>query len=159
MHARVGLEWALTMLGGGGNPAAWWDVGGVRSAHDTSGAAEWISTIAQGNDYIGVSVTTTAAEADAWWAPIETVSNSENGFERMYQGSALLLSWPLRLAPRRPLDADRDERRRHDARPGIRGHLTDGRERSPRIRQPAACAPRADVGGGVESLSERRWTV
>ncbi len=98
VRVRVGVEWALTMLGGGGNPAAWWDVGGVRSAHDASGASEWISTIAQGNDYIGVSVTTTAAEADAWWAPIETVSNSENGFERMYQGSALLLSWPVRLA-------------------------------------------------------------
>ena len=37
--------------------------------------------------------------ADAWWAPIETVSNSESGFERVYQGSGLLLSWPLTLAP------------------------------------------------------------
>ena len=37
--------------------------------------------------------------ADAWWAPIDTVSNSENGFERVYQGSALLLSWPIDLAP------------------------------------------------------------
>jgi hypothetical protein len=46
-----------------------------------------------------VSVTTTTSDADAWWAPIETVSNSEGGFERMYQGSALLLSWPVRLAP------------------------------------------------------------
>ena len=36
--------------------------------------------------------------ADAWWAPIETVSNSESGFERVYQGSGLLLSWPVRLA-------------------------------------------------------------
>ena len=56
-----------------------------------------MSTIAQGNDYIGVSVTTTTSAADAWWAPIETVSNSEAGFERVYQGSALLLSWPVRL--------------------------------------------------------------
>jgi alpha-amylase len=99
LEARVGVEWALTMLGGGGNPAAWWDVGGIRSAHDGSGTAAGISTIAQGNDHIGVSVTTTTSEADAWWAPIETVSNSENGFERIYQGSALLLSWPVRLAP------------------------------------------------------------
>ena len=35
--AGVGVEWALTMLGGGGNPAAWWDVGGERTGHDTSG--------------------------------------------------------------------------------------------------------------------------
>jgi alpha-amylase len=99
VDARVGVEWALTMLGGGGNPAAWWEVSGVRTAHDTSGTAGGTSTIAQGNDLIGISVTTTTTEADAWWAPIETVSNSEAGFERSYQGGALLLSWPVRLAP------------------------------------------------------------
>ena len=37
--------------------------------------------------------------ADAWWAPIETVSNSEGGVERVYQGSALLLSWVVDVAP------------------------------------------------------------
>ncbi|MDO8474985.1 MAG: DUF1926 domain-containing protein [Candidatus Rokubacteria bacterium] len=35
----------------------------------------------------------------AGWAPIETVSLSEAGFERIYQGSAVLVSWPLALAP------------------------------------------------------------
>jgi alpha-amylase len=98
IDGRIGVEWALTMLGGGGNPAAWWDVRGGRTGHDASGTAADVSTIAQGNDYIGVSVTTTTSAADAWWAPIETVSNSEAGFERVYQGSALLLSWPVRLA-------------------------------------------------------------
>jgi alpha-amylase len=33
------------------------------------------------------------------WAPVETVSLSETGFERIYQGSAILLSWPLALRP------------------------------------------------------------
>ena len=33
------------------------------------------------------------------WAPVETVSLSEAGFERIYQGAAILLSWPLDLAP------------------------------------------------------------
>jgi len=98
LDARIGVEWSTTMLGGGGNPAAWWDVAGERSAHDAAGEASDLTSIAQGNDYIGVSVTTTTDEpADAWWAPIETVSNSENGFERVYQGSGLLLSWPVRL--------------------------------------------------------------
>jgi alpha-amylase len=87
------------MLGGGGNPAAWWDLGGERVGHDTSGSAAGVSTIAQGNDDIGVAVTTTTESADAWFAPIETVSNSEDGFERVYQGSGLLLSWPVHLAP------------------------------------------------------------
>jgi alpha-amylase len=97
--ARVGIEWSVTMLGGGGNPAAWWDLGGERVGHDTSGSAAGVSTIAQGNDDIGVAVTTTTESADAWFAPIETVSNSEDGFERVYQGSGLLLSWPVHLAP------------------------------------------------------------
>ena len=82
-----------------GNPAAWWDVGGERAAHDTAGTASGITTVSQGNDYIGVSVTSSTIAADAWWAPIETVSNSEDGFERVYQGSSLFLSWPVRLEP------------------------------------------------------------
>ncbi|HET7874662.1 MAG TPA: alpha-amylase/4-alpha-glucanotransferase domain-containing protein [Methylomirabilota bacterium] len=39
------------------------------------------------------------APGEIAWAPIETVSLSETGFERIYQGSALLLSWPVRLEP------------------------------------------------------------
>jgi hypothetical protein len=34
-----------------------------------------------------------------WIAPIETVSESEDGFERVYQGSQILPVWPLELAP------------------------------------------------------------
>ncbi len=98
IDVRLGIEWSLTMLGGGGNPAAWWEIDGARAAHDAAGTADGITAIAQGNDFVGVSVATTTDEpADAWWAPIETVSNSEDGFERVYQGSGLLLSWPLRL--------------------------------------------------------------
>ena len=39
------------------------------------------------------------APAEVAWAPVETVSLSESGFERIYQGSALLVAWPVRLAP------------------------------------------------------------
>ena len=92
--ARVGLEWALTMLGGGGNPEAWWDVAGERSRHDGTGAASGIERIGQGNSWLGLAVESDVSPAaDAWHAPIETVSNSEAGFERVYQGGALLLSW------------------------------------------------------------------
>ena len=101
VDARLGIEWATTMLGGGGNPSAWWEMGDdARVGHDSSGQATGVRTIGQGNDYVGVAVHTALDEpTDAWWAPIETVSNSESGFERVYQGSALLLSWPLHLAP------------------------------------------------------------
>jgi 4-alpha-glucanotransferase len=100
IDVRLGLEWATTMLGGGGNPAAWWDVGGARTGHDARGTADQVTSLAQGNDFVGIAIETVLDQpAAAWWAPIETVSNSESGFERVYQGSALLLSWPLRLSP------------------------------------------------------------
>jgi len=100
LRARLGIEWATTMLGGGGNPSAWWDVGEERAGHDGSGARAGIERLAQGNDWLGVQIDTRISPAcDAWWAPIETVSNSEEGFERVYQGSALLVSWVVDLAP------------------------------------------------------------
>jgi hypothetical protein len=100
VEARLGVEWALTMLGGGGNPAAWYDAGEGRVRHDAAGTAIGASRISQGNDDLGITLTSTVGPAgDAWWAPIETISNSESGFERVYQGSVLLLSWPVRLAP------------------------------------------------------------
>ena len=100
VEARLGLELGVHLLGGGGNPSAWYDVGGVRTAHDASGRATGVGEIGYGNDWVGVAVTAHAEPAaDAWWSPIETVSNSESGFERVYQGSALLLSWQVRLEP------------------------------------------------------------
>jgi alpha-amylase len=101
LEATLGLEWTLTMLGGGANPAAWWEIDGARTAHDARGCASSVSALAQGNDYVGIAVATeVSAPASAWWAPVETISNSESGFERVYQGSGLLLGWPLALEPR-----------------------------------------------------------
>jgi len=31
--------------------------------------------------------------------PVETISQSEGGFEKVYQGSCLLLAWDVQLAP------------------------------------------------------------
>jgi alpha-amylase len=98
VRGRLGLEWAIMMLGGGGNPSAWYEVDGRRGAHDGSGSATGVASLRQGNDWLGIEVETVPSPAaDAWWAPIETVSNSEDGFERVYQGSSLLVSWPLDL--------------------------------------------------------------
>jgi len=100
LRCRLGQEWSLMLLGGGGNPSAWYEVEGARRAHDGSGSAEAVARIGQGNDWVGVAIDSRPTPAaDAWWAPIETVSNSEDGFERVYQGSSLLLSWPVDLAP------------------------------------------------------------
>lgn len=100
LEARIGVEWAITMLGGGGNPDAWWEIAGERARHDGTGSASGFMRLAQGNGWLGVELqTATEQAADAWYAPIETVSNSEAGFERVYQGSALLLSWLVSIDP------------------------------------------------------------
>jgi len=99
IDALVGIEWSTMLLGGGHNPAAWHDVGGRRIAHDGPARATDVSRLEAGNDQIGVSVeTATDRPLEAWIAPIETVSNSEAGFELVYQGSATLHVAPLRLA-------------------------------------------------------------
>ncbi len=41
---------------------------------------------------------------DLWTYPVETVSQSEGGFERTYQGTCLLLRSPIELAPGASLD-------------------------------------------------------
>jgi alpha-amylase len=100
IETRLGLELSLHLLGGGGNPSAWYDVRGERAAHDGTGEAAAVQAIGYGNDWVGIAVEARPhPPADAWWSPIETVSNSESGFERVYQGSTLLLSWPARIEP------------------------------------------------------------
>ena len=88
------------LLGGGGNPAAHWTTANVRMSHDAPGEAAAGVALSSGNDYLGIGLTTaTAPAASAAWAPIETISNSEGGFERVYQGSSLHLVRQVELLP------------------------------------------------------------
>jgi hypothetical protein len=96
----LGVESAIMLLGGGGNPAAYYEIDGARQAHDGSGEVAGAGLVRSGNTYVGIDVATSfEPAATAWWTPIETVSNSEYGFERIYQGSALVGVWPVDLAP------------------------------------------------------------
>ena len=56
IETRLGLEWSLHLLGGGGNPSAWYDVAGERTAHDGTGEAAGIDAIGYGNDWVGVAI-------------------------------------------------------------------------------------------------------
>ena len=98
---ELAVEWNLNLSGGGHNPSAWYDTGsGERTAHDVGGELASAATIAFGNDYDGVRVDgRPEPAARLTWYPVETVSNSEGGFERVYQGSSLLFRWPISLAP------------------------------------------------------------
>jgi hypothetical protein len=59
-----------------------------------------VERLLAGNDQVGVTVETVAdAPVDAWISPIESVSNSESGFELVYQGSCVLLHRQVELEP------------------------------------------------------------
>lgn len=98
---ELAVEWNFNMLGGGHNPAAFYELpDGTHDSHDSAGDLESATRLAFGNDHEGVKVgLTVEPAARLTWYPVETVSNSEAGFERVYQGSSLLARWPVSLAP------------------------------------------------------------
>jgi hypothetical protein len=101
---ELDLSFAWNLAGGGHNPDAYYawagEVGKSTSAHDEPGDLVGASALAFGNRYIGVHVTAALSEpARITWFPVETVSNSEAGFERVYQGSSLHFRWPIHLPP------------------------------------------------------------
>ena len=101
LEFELAVEWNVNLLGGGHNPAAYYETeDGARSAHDAAGNLISATHIAFGNDYEGVRIQAEIEPAARLtWYPVETVSNSEGGFERAYQGSSLLFRWPVSLAP------------------------------------------------------------
>jgi alpha-amylase len=98
---ELAIEWNVNLLGGGHNPAAYYLASGAeRTPHDGRGEVEEAGSIVFGNEYEGVRVEAQIEPAARLtWYPVETVSNSEGGFERVYQGSSLLFRWPISLGP------------------------------------------------------------
>jgi len=98
IETLLAVEWSLTLLGGGGNPAAWYRVAGQDRPFDSTGTADGVDRIEAGNRDVGlVLATRLEPAATVWWSSIETISLSEEGFERLHQGSSLTFVWPLRL--------------------------------------------------------------
>jgi alpha-amylase len=69
---------------------------------------------------------TTTIEApyakELWITPIETISESEEGFERVYQGSQILVVWPLELAAGKPWTGEMSLRVEAARAPGLHSH-------------------------------------
>jgi alpha-amylase len=100
LTARLAIEWSTMLLGGGGNPAAYLELAGRRVAHDSHIDASTVDGFASGNETLGVHLETRFdPPSDLWIAPIETVSNSESGFELVYQGSTATIGRLVTLAP------------------------------------------------------------
>jgi alpha-amylase len=95
----IELEWNLNLLGGGANPEAYYHWADQEIRHDAPGEVAVGVDLTFGNRYEGVAISVAPQPpATQEWFPVETVSNSEAGFERVYQGSCLTQRWPLQLA-------------------------------------------------------------
>jgi hypothetical protein len=99
-EAFLGIEFSIMLLGGGHNPSAFHEIDGRRMPHDEAVVVRDVARLGSGNEQLGVALETIVDRpAAAWISPIQSVSNSEAGFELVYQGSAVVLVRPVRLAP------------------------------------------------------------
>jgi alpha-amylase len=94
----AGLEIVLNLLAPN-VPDRYFEFAGNRQPLAWSGVVEG-SHLRVVDEWQDVAVTIdTPGASHLWVAPIETVSESEEGFERVYQGSQLLAVWPVEMAP------------------------------------------------------------
>lgn len=104
IHVRFGIDTNWGMLGGGHNPNALYTINDQQPAQDahldSTGEDTGIFATGLHNTTVGINVSLLPGiPADIWRYPIETVSNSEAGFERTYQCSSVLLHWPIDILP------------------------------------------------------------
>lgn len=98
LEARWATQLNLTLTAGDA-PGRYFRVAGSPSL-GSRGALSHAGSLTLADEWVGCEVEIAWSEpGEAGWAPIETVSLSESGYERIYQGSAILVSWPLALPP------------------------------------------------------------
>jgi len=96
-------EWNINLLGGGHNPGAYYrvegrDIGDARL--DSRGEIMDTAELIMGNSLLGIElVLRLDRPLTLWRFPVECVSNSEGGVEKVYQCSCVVILLPLILAP------------------------------------------------------------
>lgn len=94
LDGRWAVQWNLA-LSAGEAPGRYLSLPGLPSLGST-GRVHDAGEVTLVDEWLGLGARLTwSAGAELAWGPVETVSVSESGFERIYQGLALLLSWPL----------------------------------------------------------------
>jgi alpha-amylase len=92
--ARWAVQWNLALTAGVG-PDRYLTLPG-RPSLDSSGRTSDVESVTLVDEWIGVEACLSwSPDAELAWGPVETISVSEAGFERLYQGLALLLTWPM----------------------------------------------------------------
>jgi alpha-amylase len=88
------VQWNLT-LSAGDAPGRYLQLPGHPSL-GSSGRLGEVSEVRLVDEWLALEARLSwSPGAELAWGPVETVSVSEAGFERIYQGLALLLTWPL----------------------------------------------------------------
>jgi hypothetical protein len=98
LRGRWGVQWNLALTAGNA-PDRYLDLA-ARPSLGSSGREPALSAVSLVDEWVGVETRLGWSPAtELAWGPVETVSVSEGGFERIYQGTALLLAWPVDLEP------------------------------------------------------------
>jgi alpha-amylase len=96
------VEWNLTLLAGDA-PDRNYFVKGRELAQPrlfSVGEEEGVSEMGLRDGWLDLEVVFRPGKPAKFWRyPVETISQSEGGFERVYQGSCLLLGWEVALGP------------------------------------------------------------
>jgi 4-alpha-glucanotransferase len=105
LRAFLGLELVLNFLAPTA-PDRYFEAQGERQSLRWAAAvpaAPASASLRVVDEWQNVAATIDAPSATQFWvAPIETVSESELGFERVYQGSQILALWPVEIATGSP---------------------------------------------------------
>ncbi len=97
LRLNVGLEVVFNLLAPN-EPDRYFESAGQRHPLNWSAAVP-ASEMRVVDEWQNVAIRVEAPRASQFWiAPVETVSESEEGFERVYQGSQILSVWPAEIA-------------------------------------------------------------
>ena len=98
LGGRWGVQWNLALTAGSA-PDRYLDLAG-RPALGSSGREVGRTAVALVDEWAAVEARLRwSPEGELAWGPVETVSLSESGFERIYQGTAVLIVWSVDLEP------------------------------------------------------------
>ncbi len=94
LDGRWGVQWNLALSAG--NAEGRYLTLPERPALGSAGRRAGLLDVTLVDEWLGLQARLSwSAGAELAWGPVETVSVSEAGFERLYQGIALLLTWPV----------------------------------------------------------------
>jgi alpha-amylase len=102
LNTTFGTEFNLSLLAGD-SPDRYYDIKGhVLKARNFASACELnnVTVVKMVDEWLGYSLTLDFSETAVLWRfPVDTVSQSEAGFERVYQGSSIMPLWRISLKP------------------------------------------------------------